>query len=55
MVGSVALRTNIDRAAVTLGRGSFKAHERFRRLTLRSATGFSQREKRHHRRLSAKT
>jgi hypothetical protein len=30
-----------------LWRGWFATHEKFRRLTLRSATGFSQREKHH--------
>jgi hypothetical protein len=47
MVGQVALRRDTDRAAVTLWFGKFLARERFRRLTLRSATGLSQRDKLH--------
>jgi len=39
--------TDFDCAAVTLRRGQAVTFECFRRLTLRSATGFSQREKRH--------
>jgi hypothetical protein len=44
-MGLVALRPDTDRAAATLGLGYFMVCERFRRLTLRSATGFSQSEK----------
>jgi len=47
MVGQVALQLGTDRAAVILRRGSFSVCERFRRLTLRSATGLSQRDKLH--------
>ncbi len=47
VVGPFALRTDTDRAAVTSRRESFQARASFRRLTLRSATGFSRREKRH--------
>jgi hypothetical protein len=47
LVGQVALRLGTDRAAVILRRGSFSVCEGFRRLTLRSATGLSQRDKPH--------
>ena len=49
--GSCRAATAHAGAAGTLRWGRFLAHERFRRLTLRSATGFSQREK-HHRSLA---
>src|SRR5450756_2132403 len=39
--------TDFDCAAVTLRGGNAVMFERFRRLTLRSATGFSQRDRRH--------